>query len=184
MVSDKATEVFQFTTHHILFLYCDYFFIEGEQKHSFSFDNVLHLVIGDKLFAASCRNCHAGLIESMGIDMALNPLDIIASNVLRFIQGSKRIISSQLIQGQAEIMEIVATDHMKLMNRPLKDLVLPDGVLISAIHRGTEAIIPNGNTIIQENDKVIIICLLSELPDLEALLRPSSRLGLFRQTGK
>ena len=55
------------------------------------------------------------LIESMGVDMVLNPLDITASNVLRFIQGSKTVISSLLIQGQAEIMEIVAHSHMKII---------------------------------------------------------------------
>ena len=52
------------------------------------------------------RQSYKDLIEKMGIDMALNPLDIIASTILRYIQGSKKVISSLLIQGQAEIMEI------------------------------------------------------------------------------
>ena len=32
---------------------------------------------------------YKGLIERMGVDVVLNPLDITASNILRFIQGSK-----------------------------------------------------------------------------------------------
>ena len=109
------------------------------------------------------------LIEKMGVDMALNPLDIVASTILRYIQGSKKIIASLLIQGQAEIMEIIASNEMKLANVPLKDVNLPDGVLIAAIHRGQQVIIPNGDTKILEDDKVTIFCLLTDIGELEKL---------------
>lgn len=109
------------------------------------------------------------LIEKMGIDMALNPLDIVASTILRYIQGSKKIIASLLIQGQAEIMEIIASNEMKLANVPLKDVHLPEGVLIAAIHRGQQVIIPNGDTKILDGDKVTIFCLLSDIGELEKL---------------
>lgn len=111
------------------------------------------------------------LIERMGVDVVLNPLDITASNILRFIQGSKKIISSLLIQGQAEIMEIIAHSHMTMIGVPLSELELPDGVLIAAIHRGKEVIIPTGETKIELHDKVIILSLLSEIGDLEKLLK-------------
>ena len=116
------------------------------------------------------RQNYKNLIEQMGIDMVLNPLDIVTSTILRYIQGSKRIIASLLIQGQAEIMEIIASDDMKLANTPLKNVKLPDGVLIAAIHRGAEVIIPNGDTRIRENDKVTIFCLLSDVGELEKLM--------------
>ncbi len=122
---------------------------------------------------------YTGLIEKMGIDMVLNPLDITASNILRYIQGSKRVISSVLIQGQAEIMEIIATPQMKLINIPLTELDLPEGVLIAAIHRGPNVIIPNGTTRILPNDRVIILSLLSEIDDVEKLLK-YNRLSLLK----
>ena len=109
------------------------------------------------------------LIEKMGIDMALNPLDIVASTILRYVQGSKKVIASLLIQGQAEIMEIIASNDMKLANVPLKDVALPDGVLIAAIHRGQQVIIPNGDTRILEDDKVTVFCLLTDIGELEKL---------------
>lgn len=99
----------------------------------------------------------------MGIDMALNPVEITANHILRFIQGGRRVLSSQLIQGQAELMEILASNHMKLVQQPLKDLNLPQGMLIIAIHRGKEVIIPKGDTVILENDRVVILCLLSDM---------------------
>lgn len=133
----------------------------------------------EDVIAKVSRESYATLIESMGIDMALNPLDMTASNILRFIQGSKRVISSQLIQGQAEIIEIIVGEHMRLIDKPIKHLNLPKDVLIAAIHRGTNVIIPNINTIIEKDDRVIIICLLSDVSYLEKVLR-SEKTSLFK----
>ncbi len=133
----------------------------------------------EDVIAKVSRESYSGLTNSMGIDVALNPLDISVSNILRFIQGSKRVISTHLIQGQAEIVEIRACDHMVIMNKPLRDLELPDDLLIVAIHRNNNLIIPTGDTKIIEDDKVIILCLLSEIPVLEKLLRQKKGLHLF-----
>ena len=133
----------------------------------------------EDVIAKISRESYSGLIEKMGVDMVLNPLNITASNILRFVQGSKRILSSQLIQGQAEIMEIIAGHHMAILDTPLKELNLPDGTIIAAIHRGTNVIIPNGETKIIEGDRVLIMCLLSELSTLEKLMRSTTHLGIF-----
>lgn len=135
----------------------------------------------EDVIAKVSRESYSDLIESMGIDMALSPIDITASTILRFVQGSKRVISSVLIQGQAEIMEIVASDTMKLIDTPLRELDLPDGVIVAAIHRGLQVIIPTGDTIIQEGDRVIMFSLLTELPDLEKLLRDTGKFPFFRR---
>jgi len=124
----------------------------------------------EDVIAKVSRGIYTDMISKMGVDMALNPLDITASNILRIIQGDKRVLSSQLIEGQAEIIEIVAEDHMKLTDKTLKDMELPEGVIIAAIHRGFELIIPSGDTVIKEGDKVIALCLLSEVAAMEKLL--------------
>jgi len=136
--------------------------------------------IGDVISKIS-HQAYKDLIESMGVDMALNPLDIITSTILKYIQGSKKIISSILIQGQAEMIEITATNDMKISNVALKDLDLPDGVLIAAIHRGNQVIIPKGDDRIMKDDKVMIFCLLSELADLEKLFTTKNIFGKIQQ---
>ena len=70
---------------------------------------------------------------------------------------------------------------MKLIDIPLKNLKLPEGAIIGAIHRGLEVIIPNGETVIKRGDRVIVLCLLSELAELEKLLR-TSKAGLFSRS--
>lgn len=133
----------------------------------------------EDVIAKISRESYSDLIESMGVDMALNPLDITANHILRYMQGSKRIISSQLIQGQAEVIEIIASDHMKLIGKPIHSLNLPEDVMIAAIQRGSQVIIPNEDTEIQKNDRVVIFALLYDIPDLEKFLRPG-RAGFFK----
>lgn len=114
---------------------------------------------------------YRNLIEKLDIDVVLNPLDISTSNILRFIQSSKKIISSMLIQGQAEIMEIVINPNMNVTGKPLHELDLPADILIAAIRRGGELIIPDGNSTIEVNDRIVVINLLSGLCDVEKLLK-------------
>ena len=135
----------------------------------------------EDVIAKVSRTSYSDIISSMGIDMALNPLDITTSTIVRLVQGNKKILSSQLIQGQAELVEIIAGSHMSFVDVPLKDLDLPDSVIFAAIHRGRDVIIPTGDTVIEEDDRVIILSLLSDISSFERLLKDNSTLqSLFR----
>lgn len=130
----------------------------------------------EDVIAKVSRTSYSDIISSMGIDMALNPLNITTSTIVRLVQGNKKILSSQLIQGQAEIVEIIAGSHMSFVDVPLKNLDLPDSIIIAAIHRGRDVIIPTGDTVIEEDDRVILLSLLSDISSLEKLLKDTSAL--------
>ncbi|MDY6037671.1 MAG: Trk system potassium transporter TrkA [Eubacterium sp.] len=117
------------------------------------------------------RESYLGLIEEMGVDMVLNPLDITSAYIFSIIQGEKRVISSMLVQGQAEIIEVVATPGMMMIADTLENLELPKGVLIASIYRKGEVIIPDGKARIKDGDRVLIFSLLSDIADLEKLMK-------------
>ncbi|PKM85190.1 MAG: Trk system potassium transporter TrkA [Firmicutes bacterium HGW-Firmicutes-11] len=138
----------------------------------FDEENLLLALIANQkniedVVAKVSRKSYADLIEKMGVSMALNPLDMTANTILRLIQGPKKVIFSKMIQGQAEFIEILADKSMKLVDTPLSQLNLPKGIIIAAIHRGDQAIIPKGDTTIKEGDQVIILSLLSQVSKLE-----------------
>lgn len=133
----------------------------------------------EEVIAKVSRASYAEIISKMGIDMALNPLDITTSIIMRLVQGKKKVLSSQLIQGQAEIMEVFATSKMAITGIPLCELELPEGVIIAAIHRGNKLIIPKGSTVIRENDKVMMLSLLTSLLETEKLLKSSTKFNIF-----
>lgn len=134
----------------------------------------------EDVIAKISRGIYTDMVAQLGVDMALNPLDISVSYLLRLIKGKKKVVSSQLIQGQAEIMEVIVDSDMRIVKKSLKDLSLPEGSLIAAIHRGTELIIPNGDTVINYDDKVLFICLLSDLIELEKILKNTGKFDFFR----
>ena len=135
----------------------------------------------EDVIAKVSRTSYVEIISAMGIDMALNPLDITANDIIRYVQSSRTVVSSQLIQGQAEIVEVIATSHMKIIDEPLKNLELPDTFLVAAIHRGDKLIIPTGDTIIREDDRVIIISLISDLKVTEKLLKDNGKFSFFKR---
>ena len=135
----------------------------------------------EDVIAKVSKTSYVEIISAMGIDMALNPLDITTNDIIRYVQSSRTVVSSQLIQGQAEIVEVIATSHMKIIDEPLKNLELPDTFLVAAIHRGDKLIIPTGDTIIREDDRVIIISLISDLKVTEKLLKDNGKFSFFKR---
>ena len=79
------------------------------------------------------------------------------------------------------MVEIIAGSHMSFVGIPLKELDLPSSIIIAAIHRGRDVIIPTGDTVIEEDDRVIMLSLINDISSLEKLLKDNSALhSLFR----
>jgi len=131
----------------------------------------------EDVIAKISRESYGSLITSMGVDMVLNPVDISASHIARYIKD-ETIISSQIIQGQAEFVRIKVSRDMSAKGKVIESLRLPSGLAIVAIQRGLEVILPDDDTRIAEGDHIVILSLLSESFDLEKLLKV--RQGLFK----
>lgn len=125
------------------------------------------------------RQNYIEIIEKLGINVAINPVNIIASNILRFFQGRKLVALSRLLQGQAEVIELIAHNKMSFLNKPIADINLPSGIIIGSIVRDGKVIIPVGSTKIIPNDRVVLFCHLTNIKELEKFIKPNKG-GLFR----
>lgn len=126
-----------------------------------------------KVVAKVSRPSYVQIIDKLDIDAALNPVNITASNILKFIRGGKVVSVSLLLGGQAEVTEIIAGENLAILGKPIAELGLPKGIIIGAIVHQGKVIIPNGKTVIYPKDRLVIFCLSSEMPALEALFKPS-----------
>lgn len=124
-----------------------------------------------KVVAKISRQSYVHIIEKLGIDMAINPVNITASDILKYIRGGRVISVSLLLDGQAEVTEIIATKHMSMLNTPLKDLTLPKGIIIGAIVHKGKVHVPNGDSQIRNGDRIVVFSLLSQVPALETFFR-------------
>lgn len=100
---------------------------------------------------------YSPLISSLGIDVAINPRDITVSTILQHIRKGRILSVHSICKGKAEVMEAEAVEPSPIVGKMLKDLGLPKGIVIGAINRKGEVIIPNSESIIRSGDKVVIL---------------------------
>jgi len=81
------------------------------------------------------------------------------------------VISAVSLKGEeAEVLEAIALETSEIVGRPLKDLHFPDGVIVLAILRGKESFIPTGSTVINPQDRVVILATRQSIPSVEEQL--------------
>lgn len=130
-----------------------------------------------KVISKISRQNYAKLIDTLGVDTAFNPVHIAVSNILKFIRGGKVISVSLLLGGEAEVIELIIGDDLPVVGKQISELGLPRGIIIGAIARYGEVIIPKGDTILKAKDKVVIFCLTEDLPKLNMFYKTTSNKG-------
>jgi len=110
-----------------------------------------------KVIAKASRVNYESIIKNLGIDSVINPKLITTNNILKFIRGSNIESLYRIIEGQAEIIEVIADSSTWILNTKIKKLGLPKDIIIATIVRKNEVVIPHGNDIIKEGDRVILI---------------------------
>lgn len=122
-----------------------------------------------KVITKVSRSNYIPIIEQLGINNSVNPIMITAGEIMRFIQGGRVVSLSLLIGGQAEVLELIAKENSRVVGKPLVELGLPKGIIIGSIVQKGKVIIPDGNSIINPGDRLIVFCLQSEVITLEKL---------------
>lgn len=115
------------------------------------------------------RESYASLVTKLGIDILVNPRSITVSQILHHIrQGRIRAVYS-LWEGFGEIIEAEVLETSPLVGATLQDRKLPRGVIIGAIVRDGEVLIPRGDTDIRINDRVILLASTGTIREVEKL---------------
>lgn len=96
------------------------------------------------------------LTASLGFGAVVSPKSITVSNIMKHVRRG-RVKAVHNVFNYAELLEIEASDAISILNTPLYNLDLPKGVLIAAIVREGDVIMPTGETTIRPKDHVIIL---------------------------
>jgi trk system potassium uptake protein TrkA len=129
-----------------------------------------------KVIAKINRMNHSDIIKSMGIDNVVSPKLITTNYILRFVRGLQNAMGNhvnalyRIVEDKAEAIELTAGNSSKYIDIPLKNLNVKKGILIAAIVRKNEIIIPNGNDVIKPGDNVILITKDYKITDLENII--------------
>lgn len=116
------------------------------------------------------------MVSHLGLDSVLSPRTIIASSVVRFVreiasEGKARINQLYKIHDKIEALEFPVTPDFEYKGVPLKDLNVKKNFLVNGIVRDREFIIPSGDTIFMEGDKVLVVTTEKNVSELEDIIR-------------
>ncbi len=93
----------------------------------------------------------------MGVDVAINQSDFIASIIVEEMAPSDMLTLARLRQGQVQIVEEIIQPNSSVIGKKLAQLGLPQGCNIAAIIRNEAIIIPDGSTVLQAGDETVTV---------------------------
>jgi trk system potassium uptake protein TrkA len=91
------------------------------------------------------------------IDYVLWPEELMTQEIFRIITVPNAIDVENFANGKARLLEYRIVDGTKFINKKIKDCSFPDDTLIVGITREDKLFIPNGDTELLLNDKVIFM---------------------------
>ncbi|WP_417453258.1 Trk system potassium transporter TrkA [Kiloniella sp.] len=112
---------------------------------------------------------YAPLISTLGIDTVVNPRNITVSNILQHVRRGRIRSVHTIADGLGEVIEAEALETSSLVGVPIREAKLPPGVIVGAIVRDGEVIIPRGGTIVRSHDLVVIFSAAEAVKKIEKL---------------
>ena len=111
------------------------------------------------------------LAATIGSDIALNKKVMAANEILKYIRRSEFLSVAHLHGFDTEVVELVAAEKSPITKKPLSklDKYYQDKLIIGAIFRDSRWLIAVGDTHIQPDEPVIVICSSKALKDVRKL---------------
>ncbi len=103
------------------------------------------------------NNAYTPLLGNLGVDVIVNPRESTVSSILQYIRRGKIRAVHSIHDGAAEVIEAEVLPTSPLLGKQVGQLKLPKGVVLGAIARKAEILIPDADTVIHEHDLIIIL---------------------------
>jgi trk system potassium uptake protein TrkA len=117
------------------------------------------------------------LLTKLGVDVVVSPHESTISTILQHVRRGAIHSVHSFRDGAAEIVEADALETSTIVGRPLREINLPDGIIIGTVLHDGEVIIPRGDTVIHPNDRVVVLAAAKAVKKLEQIF--SVRLEFF-----
>jgi trk system potassium uptake protein TrkA len=123
------------------------------------------------------KTSYKALVGPLGVDVVISPRAITVSNILQHVRRGRIHAVHSLHEGFGELIEADALETSSLVGKPLREVKLPNGVLLGAVVRDGTVISPRGNTVVQAGDRVVLFATAEAVKKVEKMF--SVRLEYF-----
>lgn len=115
------------------------------------------------------KTLYAQLVTNLGVDVVIDPKDIIVSTILQHVRRGKIYAAYSLRSGLCEVLEADVFESFEYAGEALRDVRLPSGVIIGAIVRKGESVQMTGDTVIEVNDRLILFAEADAVKQVEKM---------------
>ena len=122
------------------------------------------------------RSEYDDIVKHLEIDTSVYPKNITSDIIVRYVRAMKNTLGSNVetmysvIKDKVEASEFIVGENSMITGKPLAALKLKGDVLIAAILRNGELIIPHGHDTIEVGDAVIVVTKILGLKDISEVL--------------
>lgn len=95
--------------------------------------------------------------QALGIDMVINPEMVTAVEISQILRTPSALDVEDFAGGKVRMLEVKIRTGSSFSGKPLRNVDLPNNVLVAGILRKDKLIIPHGNDEIQDLDSVFFI---------------------------
>lgn len=129
-----------------------------------------------KSVAKISRTNYDKVLDKLDIDAVFNTSYITAAEMLKEIRGKSSLALHLLLNGQVECVELMIRSSQLVCGHTLEDLSLPDGTLIVSIIRGQSMLVPNGKTVLESGDRIILFSMHEVAPRVQKIFSSEGKL--------
>ena len=129
-----------------------------------------------KSVAKISRTNYDKVLDKLDIDAVFNTSYITAAEMLKEIRGKSSLALHLLLNGQVECVELMIRSSQLVCGHTLEDLSLPDGTLIVSIIRGQSMLVPNGKTVLESGDRIILFSMHEVAPKVQKIFSSEGKL--------
>lgn len=100
--------------------------------------------------------------DSLGLGSVICPKELCCNTIVRYVRAMQNTTGAALTlhniaEGQAEALEFVVDADTKHIGEPLRNIRLKRNILIACISHGSKTEIPNGDSMYEAGNSVIIV---------------------------
>lgn len=138
---------------------CDLFIAlsEDDYKNYVACKTAKELLGAKRCIATVINPKNVDIFKSLGIDSVISSTYLLGERVNNITSVENLINSLSLEDDKIQIVELKLTEGLEVIGKSLAEINISDIGTISSVMHDNSPIIPNGQTILHENDKVIVV---------------------------
>ncbi|MEZ4754476.1 MAG: Trk system potassium transporter TrkA [Bdellovibrionota bacterium] len=149
----------------------DAFFAVSKDEEDNILASLLAKRVGAKVsFAMVSQPQYLPVVGAIGIDGVVSSRLAAAAEIFQHIHADQVASEFLLAEYNAGFLEVYASQEMSFIDKPIKDLHLPHGIIIAALVNEDSVKIPTGNDSIKIGDRVVIFVEAGSVKKLEKIL--------------